>query len=428
MSLETIGSPQIGRIAAILALLLAGGAFGGARPLLADDQAGENLAAENQAAGDLTGLPAGRPVKVEVSVELLEVSQIQDHEEKFDVEFFLYLVWRDPRLAFNAEQEGRDKRIVSIDKIWTPQPQLMDDLDVNVQTSGTAHVYPDGTVRCRQYYRGTVSSNFDLHEFPFDRHVLEVNIEASAGEVDEIVYVAGESALRGEARHVPHGWKLLGTSSNVIGMRYPRLNETYSRHVFSIEVRRDPHYYWCAIVLPLLPIVFTSWAVFWMDPKEFSSQVGVGITAMLTVVAYRITIDSSLPPLTYMTRMDYFLLICQGFVFTAFLMSVVVHVCYSLGAAEMVALADRINVRCRWLPPPLMLATCVLLLFLKPDVAMTIVAAALALILLWCRPTWGNLKRWVSAAVYPERLVDQQPVRIQECLLKGPSRSSTRVG
>ena len=90
----------------------------------------------------------------------------------------------------------------------------------------------------------------------------------------------------------------------------------------NLDVERDPHYYLWAIVLPLIPIVATAWSVFWMHPKEFSSQVTVGITAMLTIVAYRISVDSSLPPLSYMTRMDYFLLACQVFVFGAFLVVV----------------------------------------------------------------------------------------------------------
>lgn len=381
---------------------------------------------DEPAAADLTTVPPDRPVQVEVNVELLEVSQIADHEEKFDIEFYLYLVWNDPRLAFDAEKEDAEKRIVSIDKIWTPQPQLMDDLSVDVQNSNTAHVRPDGTVLFRQYYRGTVSSNFDLHDFPFDRHRLEVNIEATGAEIDDVVYAAGESTVREDARLLPHGWRYLGLDSSVAAKRYARLNETYSRFVLGVDVERDPHYYWWAIVLPLLPIVFTSWSVFWMDPKEFSSQVGVGITAMLTVVAYRITIDSSLPPLTYMTRMDYFLLLCQSFVFAAFLMSVVVHVCYTLDTEEMIALANRINVRCRWLPPPLMALACAMLLWLRPGLAMTIVVGALGLFLLWCRPTWKNLQRWTKAALFPERLVDK-PVQIQQSLLKGPTRPKARA-
>ena len=102
----------------------------------------------------LTLLPPGRPVKVKLGVELIEVSQIQDHEEKFEVEFYLFLSWNDARLAFNRQQEGRDKRVVPADSIWTPAHDLMDDLDVTMQGGRTAHVRPDGTVFWRQYYRG----------------------------------------------------------------------------------------------------------------------------------------------------------------------------------------------------------------------------------------------------------------------------------
>lgn len=376
---------------------------------------------------DLTDLPPGRPVQVEVSAELSQVSQIDDHEEKFEIEFFLYLSWRDPRLAFDAREEGRDKRIVAVDKIWTPQPQLMDDLEVEVQSGGKAHVRADGTVLYRQYYRGAIASNFDLHEFPFDQHTLTVSVEESAGDVSEVVYKSGESSIREGTRVAPHGWNLLGRSAAVITARYPRQNESYSRHVLQVDVKRDPHYYWWAIVLPLLPIVATSWSVFWMDPKEFNSQVGVGVTAILTVVAYRITIDSSLPPLSYMTRMDYFLLVCQLFVFAAFLLSVAVHVCHSLDTPAMVSLAHRISVACRWAPPLLMTASCVLLLVLRPGLAMSILGGALLLMLLATRPTLGRLIRWTHAILHPEKLVDK-PVQIRECLLKGPTRPPAKAG
>jgi len=364
-------------------------------------------AAADKEAGDLTQMPSQRPVRVEMSLELLEVSQIQDHEEKFDVEFYLFLSWHDRRLAFDPAQTGSSKRIVPVEEIWTPEPDLIDDLDVNVQGGKHAHIMPDGKVLYRQYYRGTVSSNFDLHEFPFDRHELELHIEATSGEIDDVRYVAGDSGPRqGQneaARVVPHGWNLLATSSEVTKNRYPRLNETYSRFTFRIKIERDPHYYWWSIVLPLLPIVITSWSVFWMDPKEFGSQIGVGVTAMLTVVAYRITIDSSLPPLTYMTRMDYFLLVCQVFVFGSFILSVLAHACFALDTAEMVALAKRINRCCRWVPPLAMSATCALLLLLPAGLAMTIVCCSLGVALLACRPTPANLRRWWLALLVPER-------------------------
>jgi hypothetical protein len=371
-------------------------------PALADD------------GNELLQPPEQRPVEVTMSVELVEVSQIQDHDEKFEVEFYLYQTWNDPRLAFDAGKGGREKRLLPADRIWTPQPELRDDLEVEVQDGRNAHVHADGTVMWRQYYRGTISSNFDLHEFPFDRHRLEVSLEAGSGEIDDVVYLAGESGVRdartSETVHVvPHGWSLLGLSSETTEASYPRLGETYSRFVFRVEVKRDPHFYWWAIVLPLLPIVATSWSVFWMDPKEFSSQVGVGVTAMLTVVAYRITIDSSLPPLSYMTRMDYFLLVCQVWVFGAFLMSLVVHVCHACETKERMALAYSISQFCRWLPPLALAATCVLLAWLPPRLAMATIGCAAGGLLLACRPTPSRVALWLRILLFPENSLDDSP-------------------
>lgn len=368
-------------------------------------------------AASLTSLPPARPVKVTLSVELVEVSQIQDHDEKFEVEFYLFLSWHDPRLAF-SRREGREKKIMPIDQIWTPEPELVDDLDVNVQESRNAHVSPDGTVRWRQYYRSTISSNFNLHEFPFDQHRLEVPIEANSGEIDEVIYIAGDIRVRDTASEtlhvVPHGWQLVGLDTDVSESRYPWLDETFSRFVFRLDVKRDAHFYWWAIVLPLLPIVATSWSVFWMDPKEFSSQVGVGVTAMLTVVAYRITIDSSLPPLSYMTRMDYFLLVCQVWVFGAFLMSVVVHVCHARNNEMITATANCISRFCRWLPPLALAITCALMALVRPAVAMSGLVAAMAGFVLACRPTPSRLFRWAKVALFPEHYLGGPTMRMTE--------------
>lgn len=357
---------------------------------------------------DLTRLPPGRPVKVTLNVELLQVSRIEDHEEEFDVEFDLFLSWKDPRLAFDRRREGRDKRIVPAEEIWTPVPDLMDDLAVDVQDGRSAHILPDGTVFWRRFYRGTVSSCFDLHEFPFDSQRLEVRLQSNSTNTQEVLFVAGECHVCGETgsrahRAVPHGWKLAGVSSDASEVNYSRLGEAFSRLVLHIDIRRSPHYYWWAIVLPLLPIVATSWSVFWMDPREFNSQASVGMTAMLTVVAYRISIDSSLPLLSYMTRMDYFLLLCQAWVFAAFLTSVAIHICHSRDSDAAVALAYRLSEYCRWLPPLVLGVACVLLALAPPGAAMALLAVIAAAGILACRPTPARVVRWFRAALFPER-------------------------
>lgn len=188
--------------------------------------------------------------------------------------------------------------------------------------------------------------------------------------------------------------------------RFARTNETFSRLHVEVQVARDPHFYLFSIVLPLIPIMATAWSVFWMDPKEFSSQVGVGITAMLTVVAYRITIDSSLPPLTYMTRMDYFLLVCQSFVFLAFVATVTIHVLYTLDTPHMNSRAARLTELCRWLPPAVLTLVSVLLATLPVRFGTYVLLAPVACLTFWLRSSLWHLPRTIRAIVKPELLLD----------------------
>src|SRR4029077_15977122 len=58
------------------------------------------------------------------------------------------------------------------------------------------------------------------------------------------------------------------------------------------------------VILPLVLIVMMSWSVFWIDPATSNSQISVAVTSMLTLIAYRFAIDSQLPRLPYMTRLD----------------------------------------------------------------------------------------------------------------------------
>jgi hypothetical protein len=58
-----------------------------------------------------------------------------------------------------------------------------------------------------------------------------------------------------------------------------------------------------------------SWAVFWIDPLNASSQISIAMTSMLTLIAYRFAVDSQLPLLPYMTRLDAFILTSTFLVF-----------------------------------------------------------------------------------------------------------------
>ena len=147
---------------------------------------------DDQAAAGAIQLPPGHPVQVSVGVELVEVSQINDRDEKFELEFYVYYTWKDPRFAFDPAQEGTQRKLIDADSIWNPDPQLLDELDVTVRGGKVVHSYPDGTLCFSRYYRGTIAGSLDLHEFPLDEQKLEVDLEESGFEADQVVFVPGD--------------------------------------------------------------------------------------------------------------------------------------------------------------------------------------------------------------------------------------------
>src|SRR5205814_6558167 len=58
------------------------------------------------------------------------------------------------------------------------------------------------------------------------------------------------------------------------------------------------------VILPLILIVMMSYAVFCLKKKTSNSQISIAVTSMLTLIAYRFAVDSQLPRLPYMTRLD----------------------------------------------------------------------------------------------------------------------------
>src|SRR5207248_3492132 len=78
----------------------------------------------------------------------------------------------------------------------------------------------------------------------------------------------------------------------------------YSGYVFEFTASRKVEHYILKVILPLILIVMMSYAVFCIKKDTSNSQISIAVTSMLTLIAYRFAVDSQLPRLPYMTRLD----------------------------------------------------------------------------------------------------------------------------
>ena len=76
----------------------------------------------------------------------------------------------------------------------------------------------------------------------------------------------------------------------------------------SLPASRKGTYYAIQVVIPLIAIVMMAYAVFWIAPAVVPTRVGVVVTTMLTLIAYRFMLANHVPHLSYLTRLDWFML------------------------------------------------------------------------------------------------------------------------
>jgi hypothetical protein len=88
-----------------------------------------------------------------------------------------------------------------------------------------------------------------------------------------------------------------------------------------------------------------SWAVNWIDPKDIGTKISITITAMLTLIAYRFAIGAALPQISYLTRMDFFILFSTILIYASLITVVTTAAFSNMGKPE---IAKRIDQVSRW--------------------------------------------------------------------------------
>ena len=180
----------------------------------------------------------------------------------------------------------------------------------------------DGTVIYRQRYVGSFTQSLRLQSFPFDRQAFHIQLVAIRYRPNEVVFVPDENWIRDGLQQAAGispsitlpDWTVekWDAKARVYALK-PGMQ--YSGYVFEFTASRNVEHYLLKVILPLILIVMMSWAVFWIDPNTSNSQISIAVTSMLTLIAYRFAVDSQLPRLPYMTRLDIFFLTSTLLVF-----------------------------------------------------------------------------------------------------------------
>ena len=168
----------------------------------------------------------------------------------------------------------------------------------------------------RKRYKAEFYNQFYLKNFPFDTQTLSINLDPLEDN-DSIKLFYNKDTTELGKRFKRQDWQI-GDLEVETGKYY---KDSMSRDIssidFSFEATRNTGYYFWNIILPVSLIVLMGWCVFFIDPAQLAAQTALSTAAVFTLVAFRFTISGLLPKVSYLTRMDSFIILSTVLVFLA---------------------------------------------------------------------------------------------------------------
>ncbi|XP_018024328.1 neuronal acetylcholine receptor subunit alpha-10 [Hyalella azteca] len=242
---------------------------------------------------------SSEPLSVVFGLSLHSIIDVDEKNQILTTNCWLTQVWIDAHLIWNASDFGGISVIrVPYDKVWKPDIILYNNADAQYSASTintNVIVKSNGEVTWLSHgiYRSSCEMNVEY--FPFD--VQSCKMKWSSWTYDGYQLDLAQQMEEGDmSNYKPNGEFDLDAFTSVRTVAiYSCCPEPYPDITYTILLRRRPMFYVFNLILPCLLINGIALLVFYV-PSESGEKVTLGISALLSMTVFLITIRESLPP------------------------------------------------------------------------------------------------------------------------------------
>lgn len=223
-------------------------------------------------------LGAAKPAKVYVGVYVLNLGKFELATGAYTVDFYLSMRSEEP--VEMGDFEFMNGRAATVDKL------------IDTPTE--------------KFYRiqANLSQNLDLRRYPFDEHLLTIEIEDKRRTVNELVYVVDKQNCGVDPGVIVVGWRLAGWEAKVLTHDYEIYGETYSRFVFGLRIQRVILNAVIKSFLPIACMVLVGFLSLLLTPDKVTTRLSLNISTLLGAVMFHVNLTASIPPVGYLTLAD----------------------------------------------------------------------------------------------------------------------------
>ena len=252
------------------------------------------------------------PAKVIVGAYINDIQELDFKTNNYVIDLYVWFRW-------NGADTNPSKTMEFMNR-FASDDNRRDELYDEPQ------IMPDGSRYDIIRYQGRFSTKFPLEKYPFDTQYLTVTMEDTLAGADAQIYVPdAEGGVTINPNITLPGFKVGKPEMRVVSKPYPTnfgdLSEPeatdYSRVTLSIPVSRPVVAMAIKTFVPIMLIVVCAALVFFVRPRYVEARIGLGITALLTLVALQITSGASLPDVDYLMMIDKIYLLAYLFIIIA---------------------------------------------------------------------------------------------------------------
>lgn len=249
-----------------------------------------------------------KPSEVTVGAYISNIQSVDLREHSYAVDIYIWFLWIDPQLSPHESME-----VVNPYELWGHVREAVYEEPVSL---------PDGRFYQVVRIQGKFTRKFFFYNYPFDRQQLTIELEDAASETNRLVYVADHEPIVLNADLKLPGYSIGPAMSEVTVKQYPtafgdtRRSEpgSYTRVSISVPIQRPVIASIIKMLLPIICVVVGASIMLRLRVSYVDARIGVGITALLTVVAIQLASNDNMPIVDYLVFMDKIDLCAYGYV------------------------------------------------------------------------------------------------------------------
>lgn len=247
--------------------------------------------------------------RVYVGAYLKDVQDIDVAAETFTVDVYLWLRWTNPAINPPATLEVMNSsgfQNTTTSSTGGVAPQMLYDTPVDM---------PDGSKYMLMRYQGVFSRKLALRDYPFDTQMLRVVFKDARADIRKLNFVPDTNPIsinRSLLTTIP-GYSLGTPRLSIIDHRYetnfgdirvPPDGVPFSCVAIDLPVKRNVLPYIVKLFVPIFIVILITALIFVLPARLEEARAGIGITALLTIIALQWSTEGDLPSVEYLTMLD----------------------------------------------------------------------------------------------------------------------------